>query len=150
MKCPFYFRYLILRKSRKCDLRIGRAAPVYRYMLPMSYIGSTKCCVHVGVEVCFRCTVAVKQFQSFGSSNRIFPWHSFGWQYRRNVEWFKYNTSCACFQPQKQLVGDKKADAWNQDDSHYILQTLIRAQMTCLSVKLLLSLDGWNPVLAGR
>lgn len=53
------------------------------------------------------------------------------------------NTSPARLFPAPKTGSDKETDPWNQcKDSHYILQTLIKAQVTCLSVKLLLSLKG--------
>lgn len=61
------------------------------------------------------------------------------------------NTSPARLFPAPETGSDKEADPRNQcEDSHYILQTLIKAQVTCLSVKLLLSLDGLIPVYKGR
>lgn len=40
-----------MRKSRKYCLRIGRILPVYEYMLPMWYIGTTNSYVRMDVEV---------------------------------------------------------------------------------------------------
>lgn len=135
-KRPLYFRYLILRKSRKYYFRISRALPVYRYMLATCIYGPLSS-AHIWMWKPVSDVLRLwSSFSHLASATGFFHGTLLVSCIGETLDDLNTAPPVLISSTRNRWLVIKKADAWNQNDSQYILQTLIKAQMTCLSEKL--------------